>query len=321
MRNATGAIARGGCRAVLEPAAATDEPITQRGGRVPAATQELGLESAARTWPGRIAHTHLGKTVLGELDGRTTPRLEAVAALFAAAELPVDITSNIQGHVWQKFILNAALDPLAAITRLRLGDIAESAAATALVHRILDEVLAVVAAEGIELPDPDPRASILGHVVGRLNKPSMLQHVEQGRHTEIDALNGALLGHAARHGIACPVNTTIVQLVQANDVVGIIADLVTGVKPTLGVVRQNAADGGGRQRLDSSRRAKRTPEVVDPKLESGPSCDKQCPWVRSQKLGFVIPGGGFVRRFAGFVRRFLGFLRGFFGPNESIYAP
>ena len=173
------------------------------------------MNSAARTGPGRIAHTHLGKTVLGELDGRTTPRLKAVATLFAAAELPVETTANIQGHVWQKFILNAALNPVAAITRLRPGEIAVSAAATALVHRILDEVLAVVAAEGIELPDPDPRTSILGHAVGRMNKPSMLQHVEQGRRTEIDALNGALLGHAARHGIDCPVNATIVQLVQA----------------------------------------------------------------------------------------------------------
>jgi 2-dehydropantoate 2-reductase len=173
------------------------------------------MNSAARTGPGRIAHTHLGKTVLGELDGSTTPRLEAVAELFGKALLPVEITANIQGHVWQKFVLNAALNPVSAITRLRPGEIADSAAASDLVHRILDEVLAVVAAEGIELPDPDPRGSILGHAVGRMNKPSMLQHVEQGRRTEIAALNGALLGHAARHGIDCPVNATIVQLVKA----------------------------------------------------------------------------------------------------------
>jgi 2-dehydropantoate 2-reductase len=173
------------------------------------------MNSAARTAAGKVAHTHLGKTVLGELDGSTTPRLQAVAELCTAAALPVEVTDNIQGHIWQKFILNAALNPVAAITRLRPGEIAASEAASALVARILDEVLAVVSAEGIALPDPDPRASILGHAVGRMNKPSMLQHVEQGRRTEIDALNGALLGYAARHGIDCPVNTTIVQLVKA----------------------------------------------------------------------------------------------------------
>jgi 2-dehydropantoate 2-reductase len=173
------------------------------------------MNSAARTGPGRIAHTHLSKTVLGELDGSRTERLDEVAKLFEVAGLPVAVTDNVMGHIWQKFVLNAALNPVSAITRLRPGEIAENPAAGDLVNAILDEVLAVVAAEGIDLPDPGARESILGHAVGRMNKPSMLQHVEQGRRTEIDALNGALLGYAARHGIACPVNATIVQLVKA----------------------------------------------------------------------------------------------------------
>ena len=173
------------------------------------------MNSAARTGPGRIAHTYLGKTVVGELDGRITDRLTAFADLLRAADLPVELTDNVQGHIWQKFILNAAINPVAAITRLRPGEIAERPSAVALVDRILDEVLAVVEAEGISLPDPDPRGTIQAHIVGRMNKPSMLQHVEQGRRTEIDALNGALLGYAARHGIPCPANETIVQLVKA----------------------------------------------------------------------------------------------------------
>ena len=171
--------------------------------------------SAARTGPGRVSHTYLGKTVIGELDGRITERLMAFADLLGRAELPVETTDNVQGQIWEKFILNAAINPVSAITGLRPGEIAERPSAVALVNRILDEVLAVVAAEGIALPDPDPRNSILTHIVGRKNKPSMLQHIEQGRRTEIDALNGALLGYAARHGIQCPVNETIVQLVKA----------------------------------------------------------------------------------------------------------
>lgn len=173
------------------------------------------MNSAARLGPGRIAHTHLGKTMLGELDGSTTDRLAALAALFEKSGLPVETTANIQGHVWQKFILNAALNPVAAITGLRPGEIVENPEARALVRAILDEVLAVVAAEGIDLPNPDPRETILSHAVGRMNKPSMLQHVEQKRRTEIDALNGALLRFAGPHGIACPVNETIVRFIKA----------------------------------------------------------------------------------------------------------
>lgn len=173
------------------------------------------MNSAARLAPGRVAHTHLGKSVLGELDGRSSERLERLARLFEQGGLPVSTTDNIMGHIWQKFVLNAALNPVCAITRLRPGEVAESASASALVREILREVLAVVAAEKIDLPDPDPTESILAHVVGRMNKPSMLQHVEQGRRTEIAALNGALLPIAERHGIPCPVNRTITQLVEA----------------------------------------------------------------------------------------------------------
>jgi 2-dehydropantoate 2-reductase len=171
--------------------------------------------SAARTGPGRVTHTYLGTTTIGELDGRITERLTAFADLLRAAELPVETTDNVQGHVWLKFILNAAINPVSAITGLRPGEIADRPSAVALVNRILDEVLAVVEAEGIDLPDPDTRHTILHHIVGRQNKPSMLQHVEQGRRTEIDALNNALLTYGAKHGIPCPVNETIVQLVKA----------------------------------------------------------------------------------------------------------
>lgn len=171
--------------------------------------------SAARTGPGRVSHTYLGTTTIGELDGRITERLSAFADLLRAAELPVETTDNVQGHIWLKFILNAAINPVSAITGLRPGEIADRPSAVALVNRILDEVLAVVEAERIDLPDPAIRHTILTHIVGRTNKPSMLQHVEQGRRTEIDALNGALLAYGARHGIPCPVNETIVQLVKA----------------------------------------------------------------------------------------------------------
>jgi 2-dehydropantoate 2-reductase len=46
----------------------------------------------------------------------------------------------------------------------------------------------------------------------------MLQHIEQGRLTEIDALNGALLAEAKSLGIACPVNAAIVLTIKSLEV-------------------------------------------------------------------------------------------------------
>jgi 2-dehydropantoate 2-reductase len=84
-----------------------------------------------------------------------------------------------------------------------------------LLASVLDEALAVVAAKGIVLPGPDARAAVLHHAFVRYNRPSMLQHVEEGRRTEIDALNGALLAEAQRLGIACPVNETVARVVRS----------------------------------------------------------------------------------------------------------
>ena len=114
-----------------------------------------------------------------------------------------------------KFVLNVAINPVTAITGLRSGEVARTEPARRLLERILDEVLAVVAAKGITLPYADPRGAVLDHAWQRYNRPSMLQHVEQGRRTEIDALNGALLAEARALGIACPINEAIVLTVKS----------------------------------------------------------------------------------------------------------
>jgi len=171
--------------------------------------------SAARLAPGRVLHSNIGKTTIGELDGRSSERATAIAELFGKAGLPTAVSDNVIGHIWMKFVLNVAINPVAAITGLRGGEIARTEPARRLLERVLDEVLAVVAAKGITLPEPDPRQAVLDHAWGRYNRPSMLQYVEQGRRTEIDALNGALLTEAKALGIACPINEAIVLTVKS----------------------------------------------------------------------------------------------------------
>ncbi|MEJ1938146.1 ketopantoate reductase C-terminal domain-containing protein, partial [Nostoc sp. NIES-2111] len=79
------------------------------------------------------------------------------------------------------------------------------------------EVLAVVAAAGVRLPEDDPREHIRDHCWERYNRPSMLQHVESGRKTEIDALNGALVAHGRRLGVPTPVNEAVVAAVKGRE--------------------------------------------------------------------------------------------------------
>jgi 2-dehydropantoate 2-reductase len=193
-------------------------------GNVEALTAALGADrvmagstynSGARRASGRVAHTNVGTTTIGEIDGRETERLRAVAALFEGSGLPVAVSDNIMGTVWMKFVLNVAINPVSAVTGLRSGEIARTPSALALMKHVLDEALAVIAAKGIRLPVDDPRAYVIDHAWVRYNRPSMLQHVEAGRRTEIDSLNGALLREAAALGIPCPFNEAIVLTVKS----------------------------------------------------------------------------------------------------------
>ncbi|HXF17984.1 MAG TPA: ketopantoate reductase C-terminal domain-containing protein, partial [Burkholderiales bacterium] len=66
----------------------------------------------------------------------------------------------------------------------------------------------------LKLPEKNPRQKIKDHCRIRYNKPSMMQHIEQGRRTEIDALNGALVREARALGVAVPYNEAIVAVVK-----------------------------------------------------------------------------------------------------------
>jgi 2-dehydropantoate 2-reductase len=173
--------------------------------------------SGAGLGPGHVLHSNLGPTELGEIDGRKSERCAELARLFSSAGLPTTVSDNVLGVVWSKFVHNCAINPISAITGLRPGEIARNAGAARLLDLVLDEVLAVVEAAGVRLPEDDPREHIRDHCWERYNRPSMLQHVESGRKTEIDALNGALVAHGRRLGVPTPVNEAVVAAVKARE--------------------------------------------------------------------------------------------------------
>ena len=167
------------------------------------------LNSGTFVGPGHVRHTNVGQTVIGLPEGPPTGLVHALAARLSEAGFPTVASDNAMGHVWAKFVLNCAINPLCALTGLRAGEVARHPPTARLLGRLLDEVLAVAAAQGIRLPDPDIRRHVLDHAFERYNRPSMLQHVESGRRTEIEALNGALVRAAHALGMAVPYNEAI----------------------------------------------------------------------------------------------------------------
>jgi len=56
-----------------------------------------------------LSATLLDNVILGELDGQTTPRLERIQQMFAAAGLKAEIQSNVLHWLWVHFAFNCGL--------------------------------------------------------------------------------------------------------------------------------------------------------------------------------------------------------------------
>jgi 2-dehydropantoate 2-reductase len=85
---------------------------------------------------------------------------------------------------------------------------------------VIDEAFAVAAACGVTLPWPDAgayRATFYGRLVPSTaaHRSSMLQDLERGRPTEIDAINGHVVARGAALGVPTPVNATLARLIRA----------------------------------------------------------------------------------------------------------
>ena len=83
-------------------------------------------------------------------------------------------------------------------------------------HALAEEAAAAAKAEGVELNFEDPIAA--SERVARqtgTNRSSMLQDVERGARTEIDAICGEIVRLSERHGIPAPANRACLELIQA----------------------------------------------------------------------------------------------------------
>lgn len=155
-----------------------------------------------------------GPTLLGELSGKVTPRLLALAQIFERSGLRGQISENIQGVIWSKVLVNAGINPIAALTRLKNGELAADPESCALMSVLVSEGASLAERLGIKLAEPDPVAHTLSvaYATGD-NMASMLQDIMQGRKTEIDSINGMLVQKGCEVGLVLPLNRTVTHLV------------------------------------------------------------------------------------------------------------
>ena len=177
----------------------------------------LSFHSGDLKAPGHVTHTNQGPTYLGELDRSRSPRLLAIADLFARAGLEPVLEPDIMVTIWSKFVHNCAINAICAITNLRPGHIREVKELDEFQSRIIEETVALVRAKGVTLPDADPLQIIKAYCAKKFHRVSMLQHLERGRRTEIDALNGYVARESRRLGLAAPYSEALMMLMKGRE--------------------------------------------------------------------------------------------------------
>jgi 2-dehydropantoate 2-reductase len=163
--------------------------------------------------PGHIIAGTAGKeTLIGELDGIMTERVQRIAVAMNQAGLITTVSQHIMGVMWEKLLVNVATGALSGITRLPYGELYQVAEVEACAIAAVAETMGVAKASGIPMETTDPRAPWVKAAAGLPYefKASMLQSLEAGSITEIDYVNGAVVRQGAKVGVPTPVNQALV---------------------------------------------------------------------------------------------------------------
>jgi 2-dehydropantoate 2-reductase len=162
--------------------------------------------------PGVIAHRFAGRVVLGELDGRETPRAQRLRDAFAEAGVPVELSADIRRVLWEKYLFISAQAGVTALTGCPIGVIRAVPETWRLYRMILEELAAVARAHGVALP-ADIVDTLFAQAagLGAEASSSLANDLAQGKRLELEALHG----HVVRLGESLGVPTPMVFAVYA----------------------------------------------------------------------------------------------------------
>lgn len=159
------------------------------------------VHAAVRRQGNEIHVQHADEIILGDPHGGASERVHRLCVLFESAGLRPDATNDVRRAIWYKAWGNMTMNPLSALTLATADRII--ADCRPLILACMEEARTIGAAIGCPIAECGEDRIAVTERLGAF-KTSMLQDVEAGRPIEIEALLGAPLELAARHGIDAP---------------------------------------------------------------------------------------------------------------------
>jgi 2-dehydropantoate 2-reductase len=142
--------------------------------------------------PGLVRHIEGTRFTLGQPDGGSSKRLERIARDLTAGGLKAPIVPAIRAEMWTKLLGNMCFNPLSALTRATLAELATDEFSVPVVRSMMEEALAVAKRLGVEVEVSIEKRIDGARRVGD-HKTSTLQDIEAGRPLEVDCIIGAVV--------------------------------------------------------------------------------------------------------------------------------
>jgi 2-dehydropantoate 2-reductase len=142
-----------------------------------------------------------------------------LADLLTECGIQTEAVENIEAALWGKVLYNVGLNPLSALLDVPYGELGREENARRLLIQLIEEAFAVAIKE-VRLPWSSVD-EYLEHFFAKLlpstesHLSSMLQDLDRGRETEIDAITGQVIRRADLLGLPVPVNRVVYGLVKA----------------------------------------------------------------------------------------------------------
>jgi len=186
--------------------------------------------ASALEGPGLIVQTGVHRSIIfGEVFGLPdaasaksgdlsliTPRVQAIADVLASADIHVTPVADARVPIWDKYVYLVAFSGFTGASRLAIGHIWKYPHVQEMFYAASREIAAIAKAEGVTISEN--RFETLREYMANIppsTRSSLLIDLEQGKRIEVEALQGAAVRRAAKHGLAVPIVSTLYALLKA----------------------------------------------------------------------------------------------------------
>jgi len=164
--------------------------------------------------PGLIRHSGpMQKLVFGEYGGSVSPRIENFRDACVDSGIDVEVSSQIERTIWEKFVFLVGLSGTTSLARTAIGPIRGNERARAFLRDVMDEVVQVARASGVLLPPgyADEQMTFIDTIPATMTS-SMQVALERGNRLEVGWLSGDVVARGNNAGVGTPANRAIADM-------------------------------------------------------------------------------------------------------------